>query len=186
MRSIVGQFLEHSRIYRFGGSTDDVPHPDAAAPGAPPLTLLIGSADLMERNLDRRIEVLVPVRDPELQARLLEILDLVFADDTNAWVLGPDRRWRRVPTRRGVSSQRRLRSWPWTGPAAAGTSTPAWTAPDRPPQAVAGREGRGRRGRLLGSPGEPAPALPGARGRSAATGRPRRPTGMGSQKLTRR
>ncbi len=109
VRSIVGQFLEHSRIYRFGGSTDDVPHPDAAAPGAPPLTLLIGSADLMERNLDRRIEVLVPVRDPELQARLLEILELVFADDTNAWVLGPDKRWRRVPTRRGVNSQRRLR-----------------------------------------------------------------------------
>ncbi|MGO9456467.1 MAG: polyphosphate kinase 1 [Acidimicrobiales bacterium] len=110
VRSIVGQFLEHSRIYRFGGSTDDVPHRDAdAAPGASPLTLLIGSADLMERNLDRRIEVLVPVRDAELQARLLEILELVFADDTNAWVLGSDKRWRRVPSRRGVNSQRRLR-----------------------------------------------------------------------------
>ena len=59
----------------------------------------------MERNLDRRIEVLVPVRDPELQARLLEILDLVFADDTNAWVLGTDRRWRRVP--HGAGRQRR-------------------------------------------------------------------------------
>ena len=86
-----------------------MPHVAGSAAGPLPLTLLIGSADLMERNLDRRIEVLVPVRDPELQARLLEILDLVFADDTNAWVLGSDRRWRRVPTTRGVDSQRRLK-----------------------------------------------------------------------------
>ncbi|MGH9092765.1 MAG: polyphosphate kinase 1, partial [Acidimicrobiales bacterium] len=112
VRSVVGQFLEHSRIYRFGGSVDDVPHPGTERePGRDglPLTLLIGSADLMERNLDRRIEVLVPVRDPELQARLLEILDLVFADDSNAWVLGADKRWRRVPTREGISAQRRLK-----------------------------------------------------------------------------
>ncbi len=109
VRSIVGQFLEHSRIFRFGGVDRRRAAPRRRPrPGRPPLTLLIGSADLMERNLDRRIEVLVPVRDPELQARLLEILDLVFADDTNAWVLGPDGRWRRVPTRRGVNSQRRL------------------------------------------------------------------------------
>jgi polyphosphate kinase len=111
VRSVVGQFLEHSRIFRFGGSADDVPHQPLVHDGGGklPLTLLIGSADLMERNLDRRIEVLVPVRDPELQARLLEILDLVFADDSNAWELGADRRWRRVPTRRGVSAQRRLK-----------------------------------------------------------------------------
>ena len=42
----------------------------------------------MGRNLDRRIEVVVPVHDPELQARLFEVLDLVFADETNAWELG--------------------------------------------------------------------------------------------------
>ena len=101
VRSVVGQFLEHSRIFRFGGGEP---------PGSrPPLTLIIGSADLMERNLDRRIEVLVPVRDPELQARLLEILDLIFADDTNTWVLRPDRRWRRVPAVRGINAQQRLR-----------------------------------------------------------------------------
>jgi polyphosphate kinase len=63
----------------------------------------------MGRNLDRRIEVVVPVHDPELQARLFEILDLVFADDTNAWELGSDRRWRRVPNTHGVSSQDRLK-----------------------------------------------------------------------------
>ena len=68
----------------------------------------MGSADLMERNLDRRIEVLVPVLDPELQARLLEVLDLNLADDTNSWVLGPNGTWERVPTVEGISAQRRL------------------------------------------------------------------------------
>ena len=63
----------------------------------------------MGRNLDRRIEVVVPVHDPELQARLFEVLHLVFADETNAWELGPDRRWRRVPNRHGLSSQERLK-----------------------------------------------------------------------------
>jgi polyphosphate kinase len=96
VRSIVGRFLEHSRIYAFGG-TDGRPR-----------TVLIGSADLMERNLDRRVETLVPVRRPELQDRLLEVLELALADDTNAWILGPEGRWHRVPTRRGVSLQRTL------------------------------------------------------------------------------
>ena len=104
VRSIVGSFLEHSRIYRFGGADVD----PAAGPGLP-LKIYIGSADLMGRNLDRRIEVVVPVHDPELQARLFEVLDLVFADDTNAWELGSDRRWRRVPNTHGVNSQDRLK-----------------------------------------------------------------------------
>jgi polyphosphate kinase len=104
VRSIVGSFLEHSRIYRFGGAPVD----PAAGPGTP-LKIFIGSADLMGRNLDRRIEVVVPVHDPELQSRLFEILDLVLADDTNAWELGSDRRWRRVPNRRGINSQERLK-----------------------------------------------------------------------------
>jgi polyphosphate kinase len=104
VRSIVGSFLEHSRIYRFGGAPVD----PAAGPGLP-LKIFIGSADLMGRNLDRRIEVVVPVHDPELQARLFEVLDLTFADDTNAWELGSDRRWRRVPNTHGVSSQDRLK-----------------------------------------------------------------------------
>jgi polyphosphate kinase len=63
----------------------------------------------MGRNLDRRIEVVVPVHDIELQGRLFEVLDLVFADDTNSWELGPDRRWRRAPNRHGVNSQDRLK-----------------------------------------------------------------------------
>ncbi len=98
VRSIVGRFLEHSRIYRFGGSDER------------PLTLLLGSADLMERNLDRRIEVLFPVTDVELQARVLEVLDLNLADDTNSWVLGPNGTWSRVP-----ATRRHERPAPTTG-----------------------------------------------------------------------
>jgi polyphosphate kinase len=104
VRSIVGSFLEHSRIYRFGGAPVD----PAAGPGLP-LKLYIGSADLMGRNLDRRVEVLVPVRHPELQARLFEVLDLVLADETNSWELGSDRRWRRVENLHGLSAQGRLK-----------------------------------------------------------------------------
>ena len=96
VRSVVGRFLEHSRIYRFGGL------------GKRPLTLLLGSSDLMERNLDRRIELLFPITDAELQARVLEVMELVLADDTNAWVLGPDGNWTRVPCTVGLSVQRRL------------------------------------------------------------------------------
>jgi polyphosphate kinase len=96
VRSIVGRYLEHSRIYRFAGT------------GGRPLRILIGSADLMERNLDRRIEALFPVEDPELQARILEVLDLNLADDTNSWVLSSDGSWKRVQCRTDTSVQRRL------------------------------------------------------------------------------
>lgn len=107
VRSIVGEFLEHSRIYRFGGTADAVPRTVLGA--TPPLRLLIGSADLMERNLDRRIEVLVPVKDVELQARLLQILTLVFRDDVNTWILSPDRRWHRLGGASGIDVQEELK-----------------------------------------------------------------------------
>ncbi|MCL4413501.1 MAG: polyphosphate kinase 1 [Acidimicrobiales bacterium] len=96
VRSIVGRFLEHSRILCFGGGE------------ATPAKTLIGSADLMERNLDRRIEVLTPVTDAGLQARVSEILALDLADDTNSWELTPGGAWERVETTSGVSVQRRL------------------------------------------------------------------------------
>jgi polyphosphate kinase len=70
--------------------------------------ILVGSADLMERNLDRRIEALFPVDDPELQGRLIEILDLNLSDDTNSWALSADGTWRRVPPVTGTSVQRRM------------------------------------------------------------------------------
>ncbi len=84
VRSIVGHFLEHSRLYRFGGVAGR------------PLWLLFGSADLMERNLDRRVEVLVPVADPTIRDRLVAVLDAALRDDVNAWSLGPDGAWRRL------------------------------------------------------------------------------------------
>jgi polyphosphate kinase len=97
VRSIVGRFLEHSRIYRFGepGSARGARH-------------FIGSADLMERNLDRRVEALAPVLDPDLQSRLDETLALNLADDTNTWELQPDGSWYRIPSLHGVSTQRQL------------------------------------------------------------------------------
>jgi polyphosphate kinase len=84
VRSVVGRFLEHSRLYRFGGVAGR------------PLEVLIGSADLMERNLDRRIEVLVPVDDPAIQQAVGEILDLAVRDEANSWTLDADGRWTRV------------------------------------------------------------------------------------------
>lgn len=98
VHSIVGEFLEHSRIYCFG--RDDLP-------GGP--EVLIGSADLMERNLDRRIEALVPIQAPALKDRLLEFLKLTFEDQTNTWLLGPDRRWRRLTGTGSVGVQQRLK-----------------------------------------------------------------------------
>jgi polyphosphate kinase len=95
VRSIVGRFLEHSRIFRFG----------TAARGR---DYFIGSADVMPRNLDHRVEAVVPVERLHLQRRLDEILDAVFADDVLASELGPDGVWRRVPMQRGVEAQAEL------------------------------------------------------------------------------
>lgn len=95
VRSILGRFLEHSRIFRFGG-------------GAREPRLFIGSADLMDRNLDRRVEVAVEVEEPELKRRLDEILDVNLSDDSLAWQLGPGGDWKRVPRRRGIETHKRL------------------------------------------------------------------------------
>jgi polyphosphate kinase len=92
VRSVVGRFLEHSRIFAFGDGEES------------PVEYLMGSADLMPRNLDRRVEVVTPVTDPALRARLQEILDVNLADDCNAWLLGPDGTWSKVPTSTGCSA----------------------------------------------------------------------------------
>ena len=82
--SIVGRFLEHSRIYAF--ERDEARQ------------IYIGSADLMPRNLDTRVELVAPVRDESLRSDLLDTLERCFADDTNAWELGQDDGWtRRTP-----------------------------------------------------------------------------------------
>lgn len=72
------------------------------------MELLIGSADLMERNLDRRVELLVPISDREIQDRIVEMLELNLAEDYQAWTLGPDGSWSRVACLNGISTQRRL------------------------------------------------------------------------------
>ena len=94
VRSIVGRYLEHSRIYRFANGD---------GPGRP--RHLIGSADLMPRNLDRRVEVLTPVVDPDLQGRLDEILDVALRDDVLAWRLDADSRWTRCAVGGETESQ---------------------------------------------------------------------------------
>jgi polyphosphate kinase len=82
VRSVVGRYLEHSRILAFGTGERE--------------RFYIGSADMMERNLDRRVEALAPVEEPSLQDRLRAILAVMMADDRRAWQLGADGTWRRV------------------------------------------------------------------------------------------
>jgi len=95
VRSIVGRYLEHSRIMRFGS--------EARGP-----EYFIGSADVMQRNLDRRVEAVIPVSDPALTARLQEILDVNLADDDLAWTLDAEGVWHKVSTKVGINTHRRL------------------------------------------------------------------------------
>jgi polyphosphate kinase len=81
VRSILGRFLEHSRVYAFENA------------GEP--EVWIGSADLMHRNLDRRVETIVRVRDPALSADLAGRFDLAMGMDTKCWVQDSDGRWTR-------------------------------------------------------------------------------------------
>jgi polyphosphate kinase len=80
IRSVIGRFLEHSRIFHFASGSED------------PLegTFLIGSADWMTRNLSERVEAAVPITKPRLRARLWEILEICLADRRNAWELQSD------------------------------------------------------------------------------------------------
>jgi polyphosphate kinase len=95
VRSIVGRYLEHSRIFRFGRRASGYDH-------------FIGSADLMPRNLDRRVEATAPVLDPALKRRLDQILRVLLHDDVLAWRLHADGRWTKVHERKGLNSHVRL------------------------------------------------------------------------------
>ena len=95
VRSLVGRYLEHSRIFRFGSAERGFEH-------------YIGSADLMPRNLDRRVEAATPVPDTELASRLDEVLEISLADDVLSWALDADGSWHKVPTLAGVNAQHRL------------------------------------------------------------------------------
>jgi polyphosphate kinase len=87
VRSIIGEFLEHSRIWGFENGGDR--------------EWYIGSADLMDRNLDRRVEAIVPVEDSEAKSRFADIIDLMLADDRRSWQLQPDALWIRTETLQG-------------------------------------------------------------------------------------
>ena len=91
--SVVGRFLEHSRVYRFenGGQPEH----------------FIGSADIMKRNLDERIEALTPIRAPELQQQLDRLLDLLLEDERQGWRLH-DATWTRDPAAEGEGAQATL------------------------------------------------------------------------------
>jgi polyphosphate kinase len=94
VKSLVGEFLEHSRVFIFGSK--DTKH----------FSVLFGSADLMERNLDRRVEVTVPIQDAAIQDEIVENFDISWSDDLYTWVLGTDRRWRRLQPVNNISAQR--------------------------------------------------------------------------------
>jgi polyphosphate kinase len=132
VRSLIGRYLEHSRIFYFGAGSNPKPgegngrrgtpaqrrrasdgrFAPAAVTGAPSWPglpdggrYLMGSADMMERNLDRRVEALVDVRSPEIQSRLREILEVVLADDELAWELCSDATWHKVPITKHFNAQ---------------------------------------------------------------------------------
>ena len=83
--SIVGRFLEHSRIYVFGEGAQ--------------CRVYISSADLMTRNMDRRVEVACPIRSREARAKIHRIIQVQLMDDTKARRMGPDGTYRPVPAR---------------------------------------------------------------------------------------
>jgi polyphosphate kinase len=82
VNSVVGRFLEHSRIYTFMRGDET--------------RVYIGSADLMPRNLDHRVELVVPVEEPSLRNEVVDIVERSLADNTNCWTLDSDGRWERV------------------------------------------------------------------------------------------
>jgi len=87
VRSVLGRYLEHSRIFIFESGKRS--------------TYLLGSADLMPRNLDHRLEVVVPVEDARAQQRLATVFDALLADNAQAWELGADGAWTRLRPKKG-------------------------------------------------------------------------------------
>ncbi|TSA82532.1 polyphosphate kinase 1 [Deinococcus detaillensis] len=86
VRSLIGRFLEHARIYAFAGdASEHKPHTKASKDRAP--DVYFGSADWMSRNLDRRVEVIAPLFDEKQKVKLLSLLDTEWADTRGAWVL---------------------------------------------------------------------------------------------------
>lgn len=94
VRSLVGRFLEHSRVFWFAnGGREEI---------------YIGSADWMPRNLNDRVELMVPVEDPDLRARLKKMLDAELADNQKAHVMQPDGTWTKT-----IASENRICAQSW-------------------------------------------------------------------------
>ena len=91
---IVGRFLEHHRIYQFGKGED--------------AKVYISSADFMTRNIRNRMEVAVPIYDPAIKKRIIDFLDLMFADDVKIRRLRPDGDYERVENKKNLIAQERL------------------------------------------------------------------------------
>ena len=87
VRSILGRFLEHSRLYCFEAGDER--------------TYLLGSADLMPRNLDHRIEVVTPVEDGHIRGEIDAIFKALLNDNSQAWELQSDQTWQRVTGKKG-------------------------------------------------------------------------------------
>jgi len=92
VRSIVGKYLEHSRIYCFA-------HGDNGSP-----IRYIGSADLMPRNLDDRVEALVPVEDEKLCDAIDQVVQINLDDDQLAWQLDSESCWKKIPHTKGINA----------------------------------------------------------------------------------
>jgi polyphosphate kinase len=88
VRSVVGRFLEHSRIYYFENGTAPDDPDDADGGGAP--QYFVGSADWMSRNLDNRVEAVAPVTDPELREQLRFVLEVMLHDNRTGWEMAAD------------------------------------------------------------------------------------------------
>jgi polyphosphate kinase len=116
VRSIVGQYLEHSRVFSF-------------ANGGRPETY-IGSADLMERNLDRRVEAIVPIEDPEARARIDSVLEVMLADDRRSWQLCSDGAYHRTEELNGAPGT--IDTFETLQQRAVQTASAAVAAPHRP------------------------------------------------------
>ena len=112
VRSVLGRYLEHSRIYRFAHGNvmegERVPGAESDA------VHLIGSADLMPRNLDRRVEVMVPIEHSRHVDWLDQALDFALADDVVAWELQPDDSWTRIGPTDAFEPHPQERMYRWT------------------------------------------------------------------------
>jgi polyphosphate kinase len=91
VRSVLGRFLEHSRLFAFERNGEKL--------------YLLGSADLMPRNLDGRIEIAAPVEDARAQQEIDRAFEAILSDNSSAWELGPDGAWQRVRRKKGARAR---------------------------------------------------------------------------------